>query len=447
MWKKIAILQKNLVWNIPVFMVLGIIFGWFQDPLFLKAFILPLTFLMVYPMMVNLQIKKVFSGGDIKVQLVTQVLNFMVIPFIAFAIGMVFFQDKPLIALGLLLASLLPTSGMTISWTGFARGNLNAAIKMTVIGLVLGSIATPFYAKWLMGAVIEIPLFKVFRQIFLIVFLPMALGFITQRLIILKYGMAKYQKDIKQKFPMLSTLGVLGIVFVAMALKSKSILNNPTILVYLFVPLAILYLINFIVSTLTGKYFFKRGDAIALVYGTVMRNLSIALAIAMTVFGEKGSEIALIIAMAYIIQVQAAAWYVRFTDRIFGKAEEQAAEEVMHEGVFSLSHSATVQDAINLLDEEHIHSVAVLSDDDKPIGLITSEIVIDMMADKADLNTRLGDIRLDPALSFDRKLSVCEVIKAMKRNHEYKVLITDEKGELKGVITQMDLIGNICSGD
>jgi ACR3 family arsenite efflux pump ArsB len=447
MWNKIALLQKNLVWNIPFFMILGLVFGWFQDPVFLKAFILPLTFLMVYPMMVNLQIKKVFSGGDIKVQLVTQVLNFLLIPFVAFAIGMVFFQDKPLIALGLLLASLLPTSGMTISWTGFAKGNLNAAIKMTVIGLVFGSIATPFYTKWLMGAVVEIPLFKVFKQIFLIVFLPMFLGFITQRLIIFKFGMAKYQKDIKQKFPMLSTLGVLGIVFVAMALKSRSVLNNPTILIYLFIPLALLYLINFVISTLVGKYFFKRGDAIALVYGTVMRNLSIALAIAMTVFGEKGSEIALIIAMAYIIQVQAAAWYVRFTDRIFGKAEEQVAEQVMHEGVFSLTEKATVQDAIKLLDEEHIHSVAVLSKDDKPIGLITSEMIINMLADGAELSAKLGEITLEPALTFDRKSSLCEVIKAMKRAHEYKVLVTDEKGELKGVITQMDLIRTICSKD
>mgnify|MGYP001804304373 FL=1 len=54
-----------------------------------------------------------------------------------------------------------------------------------------------------------------------------------------------------------------------------------------------------------------------------MRNLSIALAIAMIAFGnEKGSEIALIIAMAYIIQVQAAAWYVRFTRKIFGPVLE-----------------------------------------------------------------------------------------------------------------------------
>ena len=37
---------------------------------------------------------------------------------------------------------------------------------------------------------------------------------------------------------------------------------------------------------------FDRGDAIALVYSTVMRNLSIALAMALTVFGgDEGAEI------------------------------------------------------------------------------------------------------------------------------------------------------------
>ncbi|BAZ05457.1 hypothetical protein NIES3974_21050 [Calothrix sp. NIES-3974] len=97
-------------------------------------------------------------------------------------------------------------------------------------------------------------------------------------------------------------------------------------LVSLLIPLAIVYGGNFggnfLLSTVVGKLFFNRNDAIALVYGTVMRNLSIALAIAMTAFGKEGSEIALIISMAYIIQVQAAAWYVRFTDRIFGKPVE-----------------------------------------------------------------------------------------------------------------------------
>jgi len=324
MWKIPAFLQKNLVWTIPAAMVAGLTFGslWNASPL--KAAIVPLTFLMVYPMMVNLQLEKIFSTRGERCQVATLLINFAVIPFVAFSIGQWFFADQPMIMLGLLLAALLPTSGMTITWTGFAGGDINAAIKMTVIGLVVGSIATPFYALWLMGADIEMPLADVFRQIAFIVFVPMLLGYYTKKWLIRRFGLEKYQRDLQKKFPMLSSLGVLGIVFVAMALKSGSILGNPSNLLAYLAPLVLLYLINFLLSTLVGRIFFSRAEAIALVYGTVMRNLSIALAIAVTVFRESGAEIAVIISMAYIVQVQAAVWYVRFTDRIFGRVAKPA---------------------------------------------------------------------------------------------------------------------------
>ena len=73
------------------------------------------------------------------------------------------------------------------------------------------------------------------------------------------------------------------------------------------------------VTTVVAKLLLPRGDAIALVYGTVMRNLSIALALAMNAFGSASSDAALVITLAYIIQVQSAAWYVKLTDTLFGK--------------------------------------------------------------------------------------------------------------------------------
>lgn len=317
--KVLQFLQKHLTWSIPLFMISGLLYGYFYDATGLKSAILPFTFLMVYPMMVNLKLKEVFSKGGTKLQIVTQLINFAIIPFLGLFVGKIFFADSPLVIMGLLLTSLLPTSGMTISWTGFAKGNMHEAVKMTVIGLILGSLLAPLYLQFLVGTTIEIPLIKVFQQIAIIVFLPMFLGYITQRFIIYKYGKDKYQKDIKQKFPPFSTLGVLSIVFIAMALKSKAVIADPILLLKYLLPLVLIYGFNFLLSTVIGRYFFNRGDGIALVYGTVMRNLSIALAIAMTVFGEKGSEIALIIALAYIIQVQAGAWYVKFTDKIFGE--------------------------------------------------------------------------------------------------------------------------------
>ena len=64
-----------------------------------------------------------------------------------------------------------------------------------------------------------------------------------------------------------------------MALKAKGIAASPGMLLYILIPLIIIYTFNFTLSSLIGKFFLPRGDAIALVYGSVMRNLSIALAI------------------------------------------------------------------------------------------------------------------------------------------------------------------------
>ncbi len=325
MWSILSKITKNLVFAIPSMMVLGFLYGFYFDPTYLKNLIVPFTFLMVYPMMVTLKIKKVFEGGDTKAQLLTQLINFAVIPFLAFGIGKVFFPDKPYMALGLLLAALLPTSGMTISWTGFAKGNIEAAVKMTVIGLTLGSLATPFYVQFLMGAHVEVNIVNVIKQICFIVFLPMAAGYITQQFLLKSYGQKIFHEKWTPKFPALSTLGVLGIVFIAIALKADAISRSPQLLLYIFMPLVSLYGINYLLSTFTGKFLLPRNDAIALVYGTVMRNLSIALAVAINAFGTAGSEAALVISLAYIIQVQSAAWYVKFTDRVFGSASQAIA--------------------------------------------------------------------------------------------------------------------------
>jgi len=321
MWNVLAKLNKNLILAIPAMMVVGFVSGLVTDASSMKSLILPFTFLMVYPMMVTLKIRQVFEGGDGKAQFLTQGINFLIIPFVAFGLGRIFFADLPYMALGLLLAALVPTSGMTISWTGFARGNLAAAVKMTVVGLVLGSLATPFYVQALMGAQVEVDLLGIFRQIVLIVFLPMGAGYLTQRGLIRRYGREDFLKHLAPRFPGLSTLGVLGIVFIAMALKAPAIAARPDQLVLIFVPLFLLYVFNFLLSTMVGKMLLARGDAIALVYGTVMRNLSIALAVAISAFGAAGSDAALVIALAYVIQVQSAAWYVKFTPRLFGAVE------------------------------------------------------------------------------------------------------------------------------
>ncbi len=314
----LAVITRHLTIAIPVTMLLGLIFGLSAPVGWLKSLIVPLTLLMVYPMMVNLNMRQLFEGGDTSAQLLAQAINFTVIPLAAYVLGRVWFPDQPFFALGLLLAALLPTSGMTIAWTGFAGGNVTAAIKMTVAGLILGSLATPFYVQWLMGATIPIDLAAVFAQIVLVVFVPMLAGQVTRHLLVRRFGAPGFKRDWAPRFAPLSTLGVLGIVFVAIALKAGDLAARPQILITLLVPLLVLYGFNYAFSTVVARLLLPRDDAIALVYGTVMRNLSIALAVAMNAFGEASADAALLIALAYVIQVQSAAWYVRLGNRVFG---------------------------------------------------------------------------------------------------------------------------------
>ncbi|MEA3430895.1 MAG: CBS domain-containing protein [Nanoarchaeota archaeon] len=440
MFKRLNYIKQNLTIAIPIAMVLGVFFGYLYTASFLKILILPLTILMIYPMMVTLDIKKVFSTCCLKTQFMIVAINFLIIPFIGFFIGKLFLTNSPLLAYGLLLMALLPTSGMTISWTGFAKGNVDIAIRTTAIGLLVGSLLMPFYTKFLMGKVIDISLIEVFSQLGKVILIPLLLGFLTQLILKKYYGAAHFNKNIKKKFPLLSTLAVVGIIFVAMALKSNAIIKNPLQILYLLIPLSIFYVVNYSFSTFIGKTFLPRAKSISLVFGTVMRNLSVALAIALAVFGEKGTEIALIVAVGYIIQVQSAAWYIKIANKIFGAAPLDTAKDIMEEGIFALHNNSTLHDAVKLLDEEHIHSLMVLSKTEQPLGLITSKLVINALADNTALNTQLSSIKLHPIIKMKEQASISTVLSKMKRKHKYKVALTNNSGELTGILTESDII-------
>lgn len=326
MWKALSFVKKNLVWALLFAMGLGVGLGLLVDPKPLKATIIPLTILMIYPMMVSMNFKSLFTGCSYKLQLSTQLINFLLIPALAFGLGVVFLKDLPYAALGLLLMGTLPTSGMTISWTGFAKGNVPVAIKMTVIGLIAGAIATPLYANALMGKVVSVSLSQTALQVGLVVFVPMVLGLLTQLSLVRMYGEKTFNQSIKKKFPLVSTLGVLAMVFVAAALKAKVVVGQPWLMVRLLAILGLFYVAAYTLSSLVGRFFFAQEDAVALVYSTVMRNLSVALGIAITAFGEQGAEIALIIAAAFVIQVPSAAWYLRLVHRFFGHSSAPSLE-------------------------------------------------------------------------------------------------------------------------
>ncbi len=311
----LKVIKNNMVMAIIIGMLVGLGIGQLIDTTPLRSMVSVVAFLMVYPMMVTLDFSSLLQKGNMKLQVVTQIINFLVLPFMAYVFGLVFFPDMIYFRLAILLIALLPTSGMTVSWTVMSGGNVKEAIRMIVIGLLLGGVLAPFYISLYIGPTIAIPFMDVFRQIAIIVFIPMVLGFATQRILKRRYGAEKFHEHIKPVFPMVSTLFVVVLITFVMSLRSMMLFNNPAMIPRIIIPIVLGYAMMIVGIHFVGKWLFSYADRVALVNGTVIRSLSLSLAIALSVFGDMGPEVALVIAIAFIVQVQLAAWYVRLNMR------------------------------------------------------------------------------------------------------------------------------------
>ena len=87
---------------------------------------------------------------------------------------------------------------------------------MVVIGLLLGALLSPLYITVLLGAEVNVPIFKIFTQIFIVVFIPLILAFLTQVIL-------------KKKLRLLGYLLVLLILLLLLSrcinLKSSQVLR------------------------------------------------------------------------------------------------------------------------------------------------------------------------------------------------------------------------------
>ncbi len=303
--------RRNLIYLILASMALGLANGYGSHASYLKPLVLPILLLMVYPMMINIKMEEVAGAfKDFKPVLLSLLINFVLMPALAWGISYVFFEGNPVYAVGLYLIALLPTSGMTAAWTGMAGGNLNTALVIIAVNLLLSIFLLPPYLKFLVGKAVPFDPWHIFRQLMYIVAAPMVAGDLTRRLIIRKKGLAAYQK-IKPHLSGVSSLGVVMIIFVAMSLKANRILADLAGSGMTLVPLVIFYAASIAMGMVLGRVLLSREKMIALVYGTAMRDLSIAVAIAMLSFPGAVMPIAL----AYAIQVPLAAVIMKILAR------------------------------------------------------------------------------------------------------------------------------------
>lgn len=307
-------IKANLVPAVVLSLALGLVSGQFLGPdveSVLQTAVVPVLFLMVYPMMITLDLREMLKvRRHVGLVGASLVVNFGFAPLVAVGLARLFFAGDPNYAIGLYFIALIPTSGMTAAWTGLAGGDLEGALVAMSINLLAAVVVLPAYLSVLVGADVGFEPTALYRQLALIVVIPMIAGALTRRGLLRRYGPDGF-KRLKPTLGGLSSAGVVLIVFVAMAMRSESVLSDPVASLVVIVPLVAFYAVVLGIGATAGSRLFDPPRTVALVYATSMRNLSIALAI-VAAPGFPPTEAVLPIALAYLLQPPLGAVYAQY---------------------------------------------------------------------------------------------------------------------------------------
>ena len=307
-------IKSNLIYVVIGSLVVGLAFGRIagaEATSVLQAAVTLVLFLMIYPMMINIDLKEVVNvhshAGPV---LLSLVVNFVVAPLVAVGLARLFFSGRVEYAIGLYFIALVPTSGMTAAWTGLANGDLESALVAMAVNLLLAVAILPAYLAALIPAPVGFDPGALYRQLAMIVVGPMVAGNLTRRLLLRRYGSSTF-KRLKPAFGGLSSLGVMLIVFIAMAMRSESILADPIASAIVVVPLVLFYTVILAVGAGLGRLLLDTTSGVALVYATSMRNLSIAVAVVVAAPTIPDAAV-LPIALAYVLQPPLGAFYMHY---------------------------------------------------------------------------------------------------------------------------------------
>lgn len=306
--------------SIPIVLITAFITGILLDTSWMNTTIFFATMLMIYPTMIGIQWKALIHLTEKRLIGYAMILNFIIIPAIAYLLGYFLLQEQPILFAGLTLIALLPTSGMTISWTSISSGNVPGAVKLTVLGLLLGAILAPFYLLVMVGQLVDINLITVMRTILVVVFIPLLLGGITTKGLSRRFELKNINKKIKPALQPISIWAMLYIIFASVSMRAEIIIDNMGMIGLSLIALLLFYITLFTLVTWLAKRFFSRKDGLSLVYGTTLRNLSIAMGVGATFFGM---EATLLITIAFMVQQQGVVLYNRvIVPKIFHEKED-----------------------------------------------------------------------------------------------------------------------------
>ncbi|MEE8432413.1 MAG: CBS domain-containing protein [Candidatus Desulfatibia sp.] len=124
------------------------------------------------------------------------------------------------------------------------------------------------------------------------------------------------------------------------------------------------------------------------------------------------------------------------------KIEDMLVKDLMTYGVITVPETDTVTEVIQVLVEGHVHGVAVISEKNEPIGII-SEIDIVKAFGKDFNEVTAKDIMSGHVESVDMNMTIKDAATVMKEKEFTRLLVVDDKKVLRGILSLTDIVNEI----
>jgi arsenite transporter len=276
-----------------------------------------LVWLMIYPMMVQIDFSSIKDvGKNWKGLGLTVFINWLVKPFTMAFFAWIFFdqvfkawinpEDAQQYMAGAILLGAAPCTAMVFVWSYLTRGDANyTLVQVSVNDLILLVAFIPI-VRFLLGITdIEIPYNTLLSSVVIFVVIPLLAGYISNKVLIRRYGMAWFKDRFMARLKPLSITALLLTLVLLFAFQGEKILARPFDILLIAVPLTIQTYFIFFLSWGLGRYLKLQHSICAPAAMIGASNFfELAVAVAISIFGlNSGASLATVVGVLIEVPV------------------------------------------------------------------------------------------------------------------------------------------------